>query len=36
MKMGSYPQINNNLWITLCKFIMVTYLNLWITMLDEV
>jgi len=24
IKKGSYPQVNNNLWITLCKFIMVT------------
>jgi hypothetical protein len=24
-KTTTYPQLNNNLWITLCKFIMVNY-----------
>ena len=28
MKYTSFPQVNNNLWITLCKLIMVKYISM--------
>ena len=34
MKYTGYQQVNNNLWITLCKLVGYIYLYLWITSID--